>query len=341
MAPSAFGLYQSVISESDSVTQPFHTPKSAGRLGSYFMNALGCEVGDLVCARGKSTNEILEASMVAEEKVLVDDPWTTCRLVLRPTADGDLIPADFSALVKTGEYNTKANILWGFTKDEAGFYVALYLPDPIPITHTNISNALGIIFGNDRVPAIMNSSFFTLQPNNTDAVRDAITHFGTDYMWLCPLQYLSRQMAVHKPTYNYRLSRGRDTPLVGRPYCSFPGTGRVCHSNDIQPIFASGALLPGFEQTGDDARFSRQVVDRLTTFAKTGNPNPREGLVGVERRNEDVTAIEWLAYGAENVVLDLNLENSRLMKNLEPDMCRWMDDMFLYDFWIRIPGNPK
>ncbi|KAG0284992.1 hypothetical protein BGZ97_007978, partial [Linnemannia gamsii] len=216
-APSAFGLYQSVISESDSVTQPFHTPQSAGRLGSYLMDALGCELGDLVCARGKSMNEILEASIIAEERVLVDDPWTTFKLVLRPTADGDLIPADFSAAVKTGEYNTKANILWGSTKDEAGFYVSLFFPDPIPIAKTNISDALGVIFDKDRVPAIMNSSFFTLQSNNTDAVRNAITHFGTNYFWRCPLQYLSRQMATHKPTYNYRFSRGRDTPFAGRP----------------------------------------------------------------------------------------------------------------------------
>ncbi|KAF9151733.1 hypothetical protein BG015_006280 [Linnemannia schmuckeri] len=213
-APSAFGLYHSVISES-------------------------CDLGDLTCARRKSTNDILEASMIAEQKVLEDDPWTTFRLVLRLAADGDLIPDDFSARVNTEKYNTKANVLWGATKDEAGFYLSLFFPNPIPIANTNISDALG---------------------------------------------YLSRQMATHKPTYNYRFSRGRDTPLVG-----------------------------------DDARFSRQVIDRLTTFAKTRDPNPQSGLVGVESKNEDVTNVKWEPYGAENPVLDLNLK-SRMLENLEADL---------------------
>ncbi|KAF8934331.1 hypothetical protein BGZ47_010420 [Haplosporangium gracile] len=305
-APSAFGLYHSVIR-------------------------------DLACARRKSTNDILEASMVAEQNVLEDDPWTTLKLVLRPTADGELIPADFSALVKTGRYNTKANILWGTTKDEAGFYVSLFFPNPIPIANTNITDALSVIFDKERVPAVINSSFLTLQPNNTDAVRDAITRFGTSYFWLCPLQYLSRQMATHKPTYNYRFSRGRDTPLVGRPYCSF-STGRVCHSNDIQPIFASGAVLPGFEQTGDDARFSRQVIDRLTTFAKTGDPNPQPGLVGVENENEDVTSVKWGAYGAENPVLDLNLK-SNVTGGTADDRCKALAAKLVM-YYIHIPLHP-
>lgn len=144
-------------------------------------------------------------------------------------------------------------------------------------------------------------------------------------------------MAAHKLTYNFRFSRGRDTPLVGNNYCS-SSTGRVCHSADIQPVFASGAPVPGYSQTGDNARFARQVVDRLTTFAKTGNPNPQPDLVGVENRNPDVASIRWEPYGNENSVLDLNVQ-SRMVNNLEAATCKWMDDVFLYDFWIRIPNN--
>ncbi|KAF8933283.1 hypothetical protein BGZ47_010936 [Haplosporangium gracile] len=335
-APSTFDLYQSVIGESDPINIPYHTPQSAAKLTNYLMAALGCNPGDLACARAKSAIDILEASMTADQLQLNDNTWTTFGLVERPTTDGDLIPADFSKLVKAGKYNTKANIMWGTTKDEAGLYVPLYFPNPVPIV--NASDALGLVFDKNRTAVVMGSPYFTLPPANTDAVRDAFTHFGTDYYWLCPLQYLSRQMAVYKPTYNFRFSRGRDTPLVGGNYCS-SSTGRVCHSADIQPVFASGASVPGYSQSGDDARFARQVVDRLTTFAKTGNPNPQPGLVGVENQNPDVTSVQWLPYSATNPVLDLNVQ-SKMVNNLEADVCQWMDDVFLYDFWIRIPNNP-
>ncbi|KAF9911517.1 hypothetical protein EC991_003319 [Linnemannia zychae] len=337
-APTTWNLYQSVIGESDPVNIPYHTPQSAAKLSNYLMVTLGCNPGNLACVRSKSANEILEASMVADQLQLNDDKWTTFGLVERPTTDGDLIPADFSTLVKTGKYNTKANIMWGTTKDEAGFYVPLYFPNPIPIA--SAPDALSVIFDQNRTNTVMNSPYFILPPSNADAVRDAFTQFGTDYFWLCPLQYLSRQMVPHKPTYNFRFSRGRDTPLVGGNYCS-ASTGRVCHSADIQSVFASGASVPGYSQSGDDARFARQVVDRLTTFAKTGNPNPKAGLVGVEAQNPDVTSVEWLPYDVStNPVLDLNVA-SRMVSNLEAETCKWLDDVFLYDFWIRIPNNPK
>jgi carboxylesterase type B len=337
-APSTFGLYQSVIGESDPINIPYHTPQSAAKLSNYFMISLGCNPGNIACARSKSANEILEASLKADQLALNDDTWTTFGLVERPTTDGDLIPAEFSTLVKSGKYNTKANIMWGTTKDEAGLYVPLYFPKPIP--NSGAAGALEVIFDANRTAVIMNSSYFALPPNNTNAVRDAFTLFGTDYFWLCPLQYLSRQMATRgKPTYNFRFSRGRDTPLVGDNYCS-SSTGRVCHSADIQPVFASGASVPGYSQTGDDARFARQVVDRFTAFAKTEDPNPPLGLVGVEGKNPDISSVQWLPYGAENAVLDLNVQ-SRMVNNLEAATCKWMDDVFLYDFWIHIPNNHK
>ncbi|KAI1317073.1 hypothetical protein EDD11_009056 [Mortierella claussenii] len=334
-APSAFGLYQSVIGESDPINIPFKLPSSATQITTYFLQALGCAPADLACARSKSVQQVLEAQTTANSKALVDDKWTTWALVERPTIDGDLLKSDFSTLVKTNSYNTKANIMWGTVKDEAGLFVPQYFPNPIPIA--NASTALELVFDANRSATILASPYFPLNPADSDTVRNLFTRAGTQYYFLCPLRYLSRKMTKSKPVYNFRFNRGRDTPLVGDGYCS-SSTGRVCHSADIQPVFASGAAVPGFAQKGDDARFARQVVDRLTTFAKIGNPNPVQGMPGFENTNPDVTGLKWEAYDDTNPILELNVQSS-LSRNLENDVCNWIDTVFLYDFWIKVPGN--
>ncbi|KAG9321486.1 hypothetical protein KVV02_005883 [Mortierella alpina] len=334
-APSTFGLYQGVIGQSDPINIPFKTPEDAKSIGAYFMEALKCPLDDLDCARSRTVEDVLKAQTVANSKALADDKWTTWALVERPTIDGDLIPAEFSALVKSGTYNTKANIMWGSTKDEAGLFVPQYFPNPIPIA--NASTALELVFDAARTAVILASPHFQPDPSDSDAVRNLFTRAGTQYYFFCPLRYLSRQMTKKKPIYNFRFNRGRDTPLVGDNYCS-SSTGRVCHSADIQPVFASGAAVPGFSQTGDDARFARQVVDRLTAFAKTGNPNPKPGLPGAELTNPDVTSVDWPPYDDSNTLMELNVKAS-VSKQAENDVCSWIDTDFLYDFWLQIPGN--
>lgn len=168
----------------------------------------------------------------------------------------------------------------GTVKDEAGYYVPLYYTEPVPIPKA--IESLEVMFEKNRTLDILASPYFPLSPSDPDTFRVTFTQFGTDYYLLCPLQYFSRQMAKYKPTYNFRFSRGRDMPLVEESFCA-ASTGRICHSNEIQTVFASGAAVPGFTQMGDDARFARQVVDRFTTFAKTGNPNPRTGGLSVSR----------------------------------------------------------
>ncbi|KAF9409099.1 hypothetical protein BGZ94_002080 [Podila epigama] len=333
--PSTFGLYQSVIGQSDPVNIPFKTPESAAKITEYFLEALGCPITDLDCARSRPTRQVIDAQIVANSKALADDKWTTWALVQRPTIDGILIKEEFSSLVKKGTYNTNANIMWGTVKDEAGLFVPQYFPNPIP--PANVSSALELFFSPERTVEALASEHLTLDPNDADAVRNLFTRVGTQYYFFCPLRYLSRQMTKRKPIYNFRFNRGRDTPLVGDGYCS-SSTGRVCHAADIQPVFASGAAVPGFSQTGDDARFARQVVDRFTTFAKTGNPNPQPGVPGVEASNPDVTNVQWVPYDDTNPILELNVQSS-ISHQLENNVCTWADTTFLYDFWLKIPGN--
>ncbi|KAG0060702.1 hypothetical protein BGZ90_003923 [Linnemannia elongata] len=319
-----------VISESDPLDSPFKTPQDAARINSYLLTLLGCNTGNLDCARAASVNDLLEARLKADQLALDDDTWTTFGLVERPINDGELIVDDFTTLVREGRYNTNASIMW----DEAGYYVPLYYTEPVLIPKA--MESLEVMFEKNTTLDILASPYFPLSPSDPDTFRMTFTQFGTDYYWLCPLQYFSRQMAKYKPTYNFRFSRGRDMPLVEESFCA-ASTGRVCHSNEIQTVFASGAAVPGFTQTGDDARFARQVVDRFTTFAKTGSPNPRTGgLFGVEITNPDVMGADCVPYGELNATLDMNVE-SGMVYSLQSASCQWIEKDLKHDFMFRIP----
>ncbi|KAF9577586.1 hypothetical protein BGW38_007112, partial [Lunasporangiospora selenospora] len=333
--PSAFDLYQNVIGQSDPLDIPFKSTNESFQITNYFMQALNCTGNDLTCARSKSINEVLDAQLIAEAKALNDSIWTTSALVYRPSIDGDLIPADFAQLVKDGKYNTQANIMWGSTKDEAGLFVAEYFPEPVPAAKLNSS--VESFFGPNRSALVLDSPYYQLNQTDPDGVRTLLTVLGTEYYFFCPLRYLSNNMTTAKPVFNFRFDRGRDTPFFNNDYCS-ASTGRVCHSADIQPSFASGDSVPLVQQTGDDARFARQVVDRFTTFAKSGNPNPLPGQIGVETSNPDVTGIQWPSFNTTNSVLRLDIQ-STVSNESDNAGCTWMDTVLLYDFWVHRPNN--
>lgn len=334
-ARATWGLYQNVIGESDPIDIPFKTLAEATQISGDFMQALNCSVSDLVCARSKSINDVLKAQSAADSLALENEPWTTVGLVERPTIDGDLIPAEFSCLVKTGQYNTKANIMWGTNLNESGLFIPVYFPNPVPIA--NVSSAFEAVYDADQTATLLSSQYFQLNTSDSDAVRDLLTRVTTAYYFFCPLQYLSLKMALIKPMYNFRFNRGRDIPLLGVSYCS-ASTGRVCHAAEIQVVFASGDAVPTISQTGKDATFARQVVDRWTTFAKTGNPNPQKGQVGVESTNPDVMDVQWPPYGNNSPILELNVE-SFVSTNAENDICTFFEKEVLFDFLTQIPGT--
>ncbi|ORZ16677.1 Carboxylesterase family-domain-containing protein [Lobosporangium transversale] len=334
-APSTWGLYQSIIAQSDPINIPFDLPLTSARVTNYFMEALGCGVTDLNCARSRSMEKIIKAQIVANSRMLAENKWATEILVQRPTIDGQLIPAEFSQLVKTGKYNTKANIMWSSTKDEVGRFIPHHFPKVID--PKNASVTLDLFFDTSRADKLLKSEYFQPDPNDPDGARNLVNYAGAQYFFFCPLRYLSRQIAKNKKIYKARFNYGRNFPFVGCTYCSV-NTGRVCHGSDIQPVFASGASVPGHSQKGDDARFARQVVDRFTAFAKTGDPNPKPDIQGFEATNPDVTSVQWIPYDGTDPVLELNI-TSIVSRKAFNDVCTWFDTEFLYDFWLRISDN--
>jgi len=139
--------------------------------------------------------------------------------------------------------------------------------------------------------------------------------------------------------YVYKMNDGRMWEVDGFPtdFCK----NRACHGYDIIPSFGSGAVLTSESQTGDDARFSRQVVDRFSTFAKTGNPNPdpKRSLSNPAARNPDVMNVKWSAYTMSNPLLEMNLKDSTVEQNLDTPRCNWIANNVPFEYQVHGPSS--
>ncbi|KAG0379306.1 hypothetical protein BGX24_000929 [Mortierella sp. AD032] len=337
-APSAFGLYTNVIGQSDPINIPFKSRQDSAAIQSMFFLSMGCASNDLGCARSKSVGDLMNAQVKANAMMVTEQNWTTTFLVDRPTVDHDLIPGDFFELVKTGKHNTKANIMWGSTKDEAGRFVATYYPTKEVITATNYGSVFAKASSLQRVNLIINNASSLFKPNmdSDDPASDLFNDFYTKYYFYCPLKYFSKEITkAGGKVFQFRFNYGRGIPVADAfGYCR-TNTGRVCHAQDLSPVFGTGAMLPLTSQVNDDARFARQIIDRWTTFAKTGNPNPTSALVGVENSNPDVAGINWPAYdGSSNPMLELGVM-SKVSSNADQAACAFMDYVLQYDFMFR------
>jgi len=139
--------------------------------------------------------------------------------------------------------------------------------------------------------------------------------------------------------YAFRMDHGR--PISS----SFGGSvspickGRVCHADDIVPTFGSGDMIQGVEQMGDDARFARQVIDRFSVFAKTGNPNPVKGAPGLANQNEDLLKVQWPAYNTSNPVFHFDLAKSSVISSSDTDRCNWIAQNVQFDYQEHGPGG--
>lgn len=324
---------------------PFSSPKIAGQIGAGLLKYLGCSPSDLACAQSKTADQVRNAEHNATMDVVLADgnEWLmTAGGVYRPTIDGDFFPGDFADLVRTGRYNRKANILWGTTRDEAAAFLPYVFPEPIPLDEKD--KALAGYLLEDRTKKLFTSPAYALNKSDNDTIRSELSVAITDLLWACAVQRMSRGTASqHSKVYTYRMDHGRDIySTFGEPFPPFC-RGRVCHADDVIPSFGSGDVKDGTVQTGSDARFSRQVIDRFVTFAKTGNPNPKKkdsGLLGLAERNADVTSVQWPEYvDGEDRVFVFEETTGRVEVGKDTERCQWIEKNVHYDYQVHAPNG--
>ncbi|KAF9357711.1 hypothetical protein BGX26_003230 [Mortierella sp. AD094] len=332
--PSAFVLYHNVISQSDLMGLPFSSQKYSSDLTSLTMKSLGCNSTDLACAQNKTASDLHTAQIsgINEFLNMTQYYWVPFGAVYMPTADGSFLPDDFSELIKSGRYNTKANILWGFMHDEGFSSITDDYPDPISIN--DFINSLVGEWRDSHVRSLLNSPYYKLNNSDPDTLRVEMASAMTDFYFGCPLLKMSQGVIGKSSSiYAYRMNYGRSIDTAFGGNLSSLCVNRACHSDDNIPTFGSGDVIPGVNQTGDDARFSRQIIDRWSTFAKTGNPNPTKSLTGLASLNPDVMNVAWPLYdNTTNPLFEITLQNSSASHNADSARCKWIEDNVQYDY---------
>ncbi|KAF9416923.1 hypothetical protein BGZ94_010080, partial [Podila epigama] len=343
-APSAFGLYKNVISSSDLLGLPFSSPQLASEISRRTLLHMDCSDKDIVCARNKTVEQVNEAQMKALGEVfsLEEYNWMISPAIYRPTVDGNLIPAGFDELVKNGQYNKKANIMWGSTKNEFDMFLPEIWPEPIPIS--NATEALGKVHGDrERYTKMMTSPYYKYNESDSDTVRTRVAQGLSDLYWTCPIQTLSRQVAKNSKLYTFRFNHGKSfTEALGYPVAPFCA-GKVCHADDLAPTFGSGDVIEGVNYTSSDARFSRQIIDRFSTFARTNRPNPRWGRRGGPAGfNEDMTKPSWREYRTNrNDIMEFGATGGQMSRNVDKARCDWLEKNVKYDYQVHGPGKDE
>ncbi|OAQ22905.1 alpha/beta-hydrolase [Linnemannia elongata AG-77] len=338
--PSADSLYKNVIVQSDPVEVPLANETMIAYVSSLAMKALGCDEADIACARRKPYVELMQAQSQAVAAVY-NPPggpysWILPAPFFRPAVDHELVMGDLFQLAPKSQYNHVANILWGFVKEDAGIFVG-NIPNPIPLEGLNSTTANfapgfpGDIF-------LASPSLYPVNASDPDGVRGMLSIAATDWYFRCPLLNITRTVAPQSSdVYTFQFNHGRELPpQYSNGFCASPE--HLCHGEDGLPTFGNGDYFLGFGQTSDDARFSRQVMDRFTTFAKTGSPNPTPDQRGYEYANIDVASVKWdpVTPAAESILL-FDLPKGEQTQALERMRCSYIEQSRPYDFLAHEP----
>ncbi|KAF9416922.1 hypothetical protein BGZ94_010079 [Podila epigama] len=325
--PETFGLYKRVISQSDPIGLPFHkSSTSSGILGKSAMEALGCT--DMKCLQSVPLEQILDAQEKALDHYYKVYIRSVPLIAFLPTIDHSFIKDDFYALAKAGKVNSEVQLVWGSVHDEIGTVMP---SEPIPTEH--YGPALLSYLRDERAEIIASSPYYQLDQSRPDTARETLARAATDLYFTCPrfraadaikASGKGPKMSFFRFNRGHHLGKPTDPSKMSTYFCQSTSTQpRVCHFDDVAPSFGSAMSIPGLARSADDARFSRQIIDRFTAFARSGSSNGGGGNGGSEK-NRDATAVAWEAYDTQSrPVLELGLE-SFISYNSERDACTWM-----------------
>ncbi|KAF9920643.1 hypothetical protein FBU30_009492 [Linnemannia zychae] len=320
------GLFHAAISQSDIIHLPFNKAITSSNIVSGgAMDLLKC--ADLACMRSKSVDELLKVQDAIISDASSHSPDQSFIELIQPTIDGILLFNNFDQLLagNNGDF-LRVPLMIGTVKQEA--YGFLPIMGQIGIMPQAVLGAtMNALLGYRRTMFTIGFEMYPLDGSNPDWVREAGGRFMTDYIFVCPTQFIAKAYAAtNTPVYQYQVQRGYNPNRPADDICAT----RACHGDDIAFVFASPPLRNNANATtlpwtATDAAISRTIIDRFTAFAASGNPNV----------SGDSSNPAWPQYdGKTQSIFMFDITNSVSTGGIRPENCAFLDSTIKYDFQL-------
>ncbi|KZT11252.1 alpha beta-hydrolase [Laetiporus sulphureus 93-53] len=284
------GLFSAAILESDfPLLYPFLAPTLALNNSLTLAKYLGCAVNSSTFFTDEMALCVqnLPAGDIAMAAYYLGIYWDI-------TVDGDYVLTDIASSIEDGVY-ARVPTIW--TSNECEF--CYFMPASIPPNSSSsvFPDSLSLVFNSTQAERILNAT--DLYPYQTASAEDGISgavltfaRLFTDYFVHCPMVYLSSlETNTTNPGNSYKVefATGLGSPLTPNP-ATCPG--QVCHADELYWVFATAETDNLYQPlTESQVVTTREVINRWTSLAWTGNPN----YEGAE--------VEWTSYVGDNEIV--------------------------------------
>ncbi|MBW0538924.1 hypothetical protein O181_078639 [Austropuccinia psidii MF-1] len=285
---SAAELFDQAILHSSPLNYGDQSINTADKIGAMALSLFNQSSDSL---RNLPVERILEVQTDLMAQIPQAIPGVAFSEPFRPVIDNTLIKNDFIYAINHPQNSSlfvkNRNIILTTVRDEAAPTISSAFNDltssqQLPVA---IESALGTA-ASSRFVDIQASGVYSRElrmeaffdHNETKALKDTLSVFGTDYIWRCANQ----QVAVNL-TRNYPSSNGKGfvwlaefdlgipyTSSQAIPYCR----GKVCHEDDILPLFG---IPSDYNMTisFSERKLMAEVGRRWGAFVTDGSPNSK------------------------------------------------------------------
>ncbi|CAF0941962.1 unnamed protein product [Brachionus calyciflorus] len=277
--------FNNAIIQSSPMAIPFKNYEESLLLYNIFTQTLNCSIQDMKCLRSKSIDDILNAQIVAENKVssvkLLEffEAWL-------PWIDGKIIKGqllDFPKWIKSANFQFKQFII-GTLVEECYIYINLAFPNLI-----SLAEYTGLILGGFKQHSI--DILLNYPPNLlANDQRDQLSVLATHWVFLCgSRRFLEQAINSNNSSlgyYQYVFDYSLD--FAGWDNFTFC-YNHSCHGSDMPYTFDS--VDDYF--TKDGKRLAKSHLTYWSNFAKTNKAGSSDGLEWNEYKLEKKSFLKF------------------------------------------------